>query len=675
MADGRDDRTQSEEDDDLFAAASAAVSGRPSRDEPADPEPQADEVEPTTAEPTSGGIGVAGPPSSSYDDLFYDDDRLAAPIELSRTSTAGDDDGDGPDDPTDEESGPHWGRRVAIGAVVVLGLLYVGGYFLTGMRMPANATVSGVDVSGQSPTEARATLTRELTPRTERDIQLTEGETQFTIKPADAGLMLDVDASVDEAGGSSSWDPRRMAALFFGDHATDAVVDADQSMFQGVLGTIGEKVDVPVVESQITFPDGKAKPRRPVEGRVVDKAATGEVVRDAYVGDGEPQQVVMKTVKPQVDLEGLREALRGVAKTAVSGPVAIKVGDKTIELPVSAFTPALVVRTQDGAMSPYIDPKKLAAPLRDSTTGIGKEAVDATVRIENGKPVVVPGKEGVGLQPEEMATKLLPAIVANGDKRSVSIEAKVVEPAFTTQDAKDLKITEKISEGRTEYPPAEYRDINQGRAAELINGTIVKPGETFSFNDTVGERTVANGFTTGSVINGGRFREELGGGVSQVVTTLYNAAFFGAMDDVEHHPHAFYIDRYPVGREATVYYGSLDLRFKNSSKYGVLIQAWVDKSGPGRPGKMNVDLWSTKVYDVEAGESARRNFRSPITQYDESPSCTPQAPIGGFDIDIYRTFFKDGKKVKTETDTAVYQAANQVICGKKPSEDGDDDAG
>jgi vancomycin resistance protein YoaR len=325
------------------------------------------------------------------------------------------------------------------------------------------------------------------------------------------------------------------------------------------------------------------------------------------------------------------------------------------------------VQVQDGSLTPVLDAEKLAKPLTDSTTGIGTKAVDATVVIKDGKPVVVPGKEGLGLQPQEMATKLVPALTRTGAERTVEVEAKVVEPQFTTDDAEALKITEKVGEYETEFPYAEYRNINQGRAAELLDGTIVKPGETFSFNDVVGERTVANGFTTGTVINGGVFREELGGGVSQVATTMYNAGFFGGMDDVEHHPHAFYIDRYPVGREATVYFGSLDLRWKNATDYGVLVRSYVRKSTPSAPGKMHIELWSTKVWDkIEAGASPRRNGRATGTQYDPTDRCVPQAPVAGFDIDIYRMFYKDGKKVKTETDTANYQAADRVVCGKKP---------
>ncbi|WP_332644985.1 VanW family protein [Aeromicrobium sp.] len=566
----------------------------------------------------------------------------------------------------DDDGGSHTGRRVLLGVLGLVAALYVAGYFLTGSRMPANATIGGVDVSGKSPSAARAAVDQELTPRIANEIVLSHDKKEFRIKPADAGLAFNLDRSIEEAGGNRSWDPSDVVGLFFGDHETDPALDVDDAKLQSVIGTIGESVNVEVVEAQITFPKGKPTPRSPKAGLVVARDDAAEAIKGAYLVTDKPVKVPTVVVEPAVDAEGLADAMETIAEPAVAGPVTLAVGSKKVSLPVSAYTPALVVHIEDNVLKPYIDPKKLAKPLTNSVTGIGKKAVDATVRIENGKPVVIPGKEGVGLQPQEMAEKLLPVLDKTGDERKVSIKAKVVDPLFTTKDAKALKIKERIGSFTTRFPYAEYRNINQGRAAALLNGTIIKPGETFSFNKTVGERTVANGFVSGFVINGGVFREELGGGVSQVATTMYNAGFFGGMDDVEHHPHAFYINRYPVGREATVYYGSLDLRWKNSTKYGVLIRAWVNKSTPGSQGEMHVQLWSTKIYDVKAGQSARRNFRAPGKQYDDTDRCVPQDPIQGFDIDIYRTFYKGGKKVKSETDTARYQAADTVICGKKP---------
>jgi vancomycin resistance protein YoaR len=460
-----------------------------------------------------------------------------------------------------------------------------------------------------------------------------------------------------------------MVGLVFGTHETAPALDVEQEKLDSVVATIAESVDREVVEPLITFVKTEPKARQPKAGLVALRSDTADTIKAAYLVERDPVPVPTDVVEPSVDADGLAEAMRTIARPAVSAPVIIAVGDKKVELPVSAYAPALTIGVEGSEMTPRIDPEKLAKPLTDRTTASGKKAVDATVKIKDGKPVVVPGKPGIGLQPEEMARKLVPVLTKTGDERSVSITAKVVEPEVTTEEVKALKIRERISSFSTYFPYAEYRNINQGRAAELIDGTILKPGETFSFNDTVGERTTANGFVTGTVINGGVFREELGGGVSQVATTTYNAGFFGGMDDVEHHPHAFYIDRYPVGREATVYFGNLDLRFRNPTKYGVLIRAYVNRSTPSSRGEMHVELWSTKVWDIKAGLSARRNARSPGTQYDDTPRCVPQSPIAGFDIDVYRTFLRGGKVVKRETDTAVYQAADHVICGKKPKGD------
>ncbi|MCW2788208.1 MAG: hypothetical protein JWQ91_2221 [Aeromicrobium sp.] len=572
--------------------------------------------------------------------------------------------------PPVEDSPRHRGRLVLLGLLLVLGALYLAGHVLTGTRMPAQATIGGVDVGGKSPAEARQAVDAALSPREDREIVLVRGKKEFRVSPQSVGLALDVDRSVEQAGGGRSWDPRDMIGLFVGEHDHDPALDVDDAKLQSAIGTIGESVNRDVVEAQITFRKTRPVAREPEPGLVVSRSATADAIQQAYLVDDQPIRVPTVPVEPVVDSEGLAEAMRTVARPAVSGPIRLEVGDKRISLPVTAYAAALVIRVESGRLVPHLDAKKLAEPLIDSTTGIGRKAVDATVRITNGKPVVVPGKKGVGLQPREMAKKLIPALTEKGPKRAVAVEAKVVEPGFTTKDARALRITEKISGFTTEFPYAEYRNTNQGRAADLINGTIIKPGETFSFNSVVGERTEANGFVTGTVINGGVFREELGGGVSQVATTMYNAGFFGGMDDTEHHPHAFYINRYPVGREATVYFGSLDLRWKNPTKYGVLVRSYVKRSTPSSAGEMHVELWSTKVWDrIDAGKSARRNDRKPGTQYDSTDRCVAQAPVAGFDIDIYRTFFRGGKKARSETDTATYQAADKVICDKDPKDD------
>ena len=567
--------------------------------------------------------------------------------------------------------GRRWLRRSVLGGILVLALMYVAGYLLTGSRMPANATIAGVDVGGMSPSAAADKLDKEMTPKLDDPITLHRNSVSTDFKPAAIGLSLDVQRSIDDAGGKRSWNPSTMVGLLFGDHRYAPAVDVDQAKVADALDSLGKVINVDVVEAKITFKNAKPVARQPKAGLVVDRGATVEALRNAYLVTDKPIDIPTAAVEPAVDAAGLAKVMDEFAKPAMAGPVTLRVGEKDVPLPPSAYAPALVVQVEASSLTPSIDPKKLAKPLTDSTTGIGKKAVDAKVRIVNNKPVIVPGKVGIGLQPEELARTLIPVLSKTGTDRVLTIKAKAVEPEMTTADIRKLGIKTKVGAFTTYFPPAAYRDTNQGQAAENLDGTIVKPGEMFSFNDTVGERTAANGFVVGTVINGGVFREEQGGGVSQVVTTTYNAAFFAGLTDVEHHPHDLYISRYPVGREATVYWGSLDLKFRNDTKYGVLVRAYVQKSAGRAQGSTTVEMWSTKVYDIKAGLSARRNIREPGLVYDPTDRCVAQSPSTGFDVDVFRYFYQGGRNVKTEKDTASYRATDEVRCEEKPKKKSD----
>ncbi|HUP99148.1 MAG TPA: VanW family protein [Aeromicrobium sp.] len=551
----------------------------------------------------------------------------------------------------------------------VLGFVAVLGFILTGTRMPPHATVGGVDVSGLSPQEAQERVETALGSRALVPISVMAGGRTFTVDPAKAGMSVDVEASLRGAGGFHSVNPVRMARLIGGHVDAPLVVTADDQKLDATVDTIAAALDSPPVEPLITFDGNKPVVRRPKAGVVVDRDAAAAAIRRAYLVK-DRLEVPVKTAQPTVGEAGLQSAIRRIAEPAVSGPVTVHVGDQDIELPVSAYAPALSVRVVGVALRPHLDPALLARPLTDATTGIAKDAVDAKFTIEDGKPVIHPAKPGVGLRPEEMAVKLIPAITQTGAARSVTVESKIVPPSFTTADAEALNIHEKVSEFVTYFPYAAYRNHNQTRAAKLINGTILKPGDTFSLNDTLGERTKENGFVKGIVIGEGAvFEEQYGGAVSQVATTLYNAAFFAGLEDVEHHPHTFYIGRYPLGREATVWYGNLDLRFKNTLANAILIRAWVVKGSDTRRGEMHVEMWGTKEWNISSSISKRYNERKPGKRYNDTDECIKQDPMEGFDIDVTRIFRRVGSPeiVKTDATHVSYAPADKVLCEAPPA--------
>ena len=284
--------------------------------------------------------------------------------------------------------------------------------------------------------------------------------------------------------------------------------------------------------------------------------------------------------------------------------------------------------------------------------------------LRGGKPVVVPGKPGTTYDPAVVASTFQGLLTQPSGSRQATIPSTTSDPKVSTADATKWGIKEKVSTFTTYFPYAAYRNQNIGRAAAIVNGTVLKPGDTFSLNGTVGERTVANGFTSGWTIQDGVFKADLGGGVSQVATTTFNAMFFAGLQDVEHHPHSVYISRYPMGREATVAWGVLDLRFKNDTPYGVLIEEHVTPSTPSSQGSITVSMWSTKTWDITTSTGKPYNDTPFTTTHVKGSNCEPGVGEDGFDIDIWRYFHKPGQSavVKSEKMHTHYSPLPTTIC-------------
>lgn len=134
-----------------------------------------------------------------------------------------------------------------------------------------------------------------------------------------------------------------------------------------------------------------------------------------------------------------------------------------------------------------------------------------------------------------------------------------------------------VSQYTTYHPAGEARNINIDLIADMVDSAVVMPGEVFSINAHVGQRTIEKGFVPAGAIIGGvvyccDHPANIGGGTSQFATTFYNAVFFGAYDDWYHRPHSLYFSRYPVGREATLGYPGPDVQFRNDTVFPVTIR-------------------------------------------------------------------------------------------------------
>jgi len=560
-------------------------------------------------------------------------------------------------------------RRVVpwllVGLLVLFGGVYVTGYLLTSDRVPRGTTVSGVEIGGMRPAAAKQKLADELEERAAEPVMVTAFSQRGRVDPGEAGMEVDVDASVEQAGGGRSWHPGRIWSSLTGGEDLEAVVTVDEDALAEELKGFTREVDTRAREGRVVFKGDSAVARQPRDGEVVDLDRAVDAVQDAFLAEETaPVELPTETDEPEIDKDDVSRAMDEFANPAVSGPVVVELEGERIELRPRDYTSALSMVAEDGELVPRLDEKRLIRGLRPRMRTSALAPRDATVRLVDGRPQVVPAKRGVTFDPDDITDSFLDVVVAEGAERSLTVDGVVARPDFTTAEARALGIKEEVSEFTTYFPHSDYRNTNLGRAAELINGTVLKPGDVFSMNETVGERTAANGFTKGFIISDGVYREELGGGVSQVATTTFNAMFFAGLKAIEHKPHSFYIDRYPVGREATLAWPYVDLRFQNDTPHGVLIQAWIDPSTPSSSGAMHVRMWSTKYWRIVAGKSERYNFTEPKTRRLSGPECVPNEGYGGFDIDVYRTFYRVGSRTvdHRETFSTTYLPSDTVIC-------------
>ncbi|MGV8909794.1 MAG: VanW family protein [Propionicimonas sp.] len=559
------------------------------------------------------------------------------------------------------------GIGVGAGVVAILAVAYVGGHFLAADKLPTKASVAGVGVGGLTPSAAEQKLRAELTDRAAQKLAITAGTQTLSVAPSEAGLGVDYAASVAQSGGGGTWNPAAIITVLFGGSALPAVVAVDQVRLDATLAALAGKVDVPPVDAEVTYQ--AIRPVRSVgkDGLALDRLATAVAVKAAYLRSTAITATVA-TVQPEVTTAQADQAVTGIAATAVSGPVKVTVGSEgTIAVPPEAIAASLGFAPLAGGLVPTFDAAKLEARVAGSLNKLGlKQPRDATITISKGKPKIIASVDGHGVDPEQLGAALVPALsLSSGRTATVAVSPR--SASFTSADAKKLGVTKVIGSFTTYFPGTAYRYNNIGKATRLINGTFLKPGEEFSMNKTLGKRTRAAGWMAGGAISGGKIVELLGGGISQATTTTFNAIYFAGLKDIYHKPHSLYFNRYPVGREATLDWDSVDMKFRNDSPYGVVMQASIT-GHTGTGGSVTVKVWSTKRYTIKASTPIRSNYRAPgKTIYDDSKGCLPQSAISGFDVRHYRLFYQGRKLVKKELFTWRYNSLTPVVCGKKPA--------
>jgi vancomycin resistance protein YoaR len=276
---------------------------------------------------------------------------------------------------------------------------------------------------------------------------------------------------------------------------------------------------------------------------------------------------------------------------------------------------------------------------------------------------VIRGKPGVGVAKKLTVRNIESAAQQSGGARTAALVIGKSEPELTYEEAKALKITRRIGTYTTSVSGTPGRLHNVGLGAAMLNNVLVAPGKVMSVNATTGERTAANGYQVAPVIINGQLEDSLGGGMCQVSTTLFNAAFEAGVQIVERTNHSLYISHYPLGRDATVSYGSYDLKFRNDTKNWILVKSTFTGYS------LNFSLYSAPLRRrVTSSVSGWYGFRPFPTVEKKDPTLAKgkkkvETPgVSGQSITCYRKVYDAGGKLLwSDKFVSTYQVVPQVV--------------
>ena len=567
------------------------------------------------------------------------------------------------DDFEPDDGRRRWPRQlaVALGIVLVLVGAYAGACYALGNRVPRGATVAGVDIGGLTETAAVDRLTGRLGPATTGALAVAAGTQQSQLDPAHAGLTFDAAATVRRLVGVNLLQPVRLWNQVVGVGAQPAVTAVDAGALHTAVQHLADSLQVAPVNGSIVFADGTAYATPAQDGTDLDVPGAEKVIRDGWLVGARPLVLPTRSVAPDITQAETDAALTEVALRVAGAPVTVSVADRTVSLPASTLVANASFVAQDGKLVLQLNGPALVAAVLAQTPGLLTPASDARFDFQNDAPVLVPGTPGTTIDPNALAAAVATA-ASSPTQRTTTVSLVPSDPAQSTAALQALGIKEIVSEFATPLTSEPRRTVNITVGASKINGDLVRPGETFSLGAALSPIDPAHGYIDAGAIVDGDHVQALGGGLSQVSTTTYNAAFFAGFEDVAHTPHSEWFTRYPEGREATIFYPTLDMKWKNNTPYGALIQAWVADN------QMHVRIWGTKYWTVTSTTGPRSSVHAPTTVYSQSPTCTPQqAGNPGFTVTVTRQLSLNGEVKESTSRTTTYKAQDTIICGPAPS--------
>ncbi|MDX6477193.1 MAG: hypothetical protein QOH95_2704 [Gaiellaceae bacterium] len=521
----------------------------------------------------------------------------------------------------------------AIGAAVARGLQFRG-------AAKPGVHVLGADVGGES----REQIARQLRGWSRHEVTIRAGGRSYHVQ---RGWLVSIDA---DATASRALESGSEIALVVPSRVDVVPVVRRAGQAGNVLDELARAGRDPV-PANVELRGTTVVVTRAKDGLRLDSAALlRRLSRNVSV-----VHAPFKRIRPAVS-DAAAETAATEARGLLAHPVRIDYhGAQRGALTPAQIARALSVQKRGSRFAVMLDGDELAKTVRPRLGPWIQRAHNAHFVVAGNNVSVTPSRPGRDVDPVQLAQAI--AAAAKGS-RVARVQLGARQPDLTTAKANALGIREKLTAFTTDMGVSSSNRIhNVHLMADYIDGTLIRPGETFSFNDVVGPRTAERGFLEGQEIIGSLVLPSIGGGVCQTATTLFNDAFELGLPILERTNHNLYLSHYPMGRDATVAWGGPDFKFRNDLKHGILIKtSYTDST-------LTFTFYGTDEHRrVVATTGSQTKWTGPSMNY----AIDPNAPRGsvkvvdgtgekGFDVSVDRTVYDaSGKQLRHDTFRSHY---------------------
>jgi vancomycin resistance protein YoaR len=580
---------------------------------------------------------------------------------------------------------------IAVASLVLLSTAALAGFGMLhdGSILPG-VSIAGVDVGGMSAQQARRALADTVTARESDVVTLTLDNRATSVAPSDIGLRVDLDTTIEHAleegrrGGllSTAWGH---AESLWRDVELSLETTHDDDALDEAIATVVAEFDRPPSIGRISVdPDTlEVRAQMPRDGITVQQDATRDRILEGLAEPGPFETELPADISPTPVSDDDVQEVADQAERAVAAPLTLSAIGESVTLQPEDLAPMIALGRDPEAGSQVrlvARPRVVRQTFRPLASRFQREAQSASFDAPRAPSTTLDAKTDVTWSPRPADVSISEAVtgteldmdrvidqlselLAEGE-REARLRLRRVDPDLTTKQARRLGIDQLISTFTTYHDCCQARVDNIQRLADMVDQTLVRPGERFSINQISGERTCTKGFQPAGMILNGEIVDVCGGGVSQFGTTTVNAVFFAGLEPDAYQPHSLYISRYPMGREATLNYPSpdIDVRFTNDTDHGILVRTSYTSTS------ITVSFYGHVDHDtVSAIHGTPGNYKPYPTEYRENKSLPPgssrtiQSGSNGFRIAVTRVVRGPGDRSESDDWSNTYSPQKQII--------------